>query len=408
MGAHRIIVCWCMGLTQHKNSVATIQEVMNFLLLRGNIGRPGAGPCPVRGHSNVQGDRTMGIWDKPKKEFLDKLAAEFGFEPPRPHGFDMVESIKAMHDGRAKVLFAMGGNFVAAMSDTEYTAAALRKCRLTAHVSIKLNRSHLVTGRTALILPCLGRTEIDRQSGGEQFQTVEDSMGVINPTRGNLKPASRASAQRVGHRRRPGEGGPRSEESDRLGRLHRQLRPDPGQDRGRDPGVSLVQRPDPRGHVLSAQPAARPAEIRNSLRQGGLPAASAHARHIQPGEYLMTTIRSHDQFNTSIYGLDDRYRGIYNGRRVVFMNEEDMQGGRPGAGPAGRHHQPLPRPGRATAERFMVAPYPVPRRCTATLYFPEANVLVPIDSVADQSNTPGLKIGAHALRAFSGARGAST
>ena len=191
MDAERIIVCWCMGLTQHKNGVATIQDVMNFLLLRGNIGKPGAGPCPVRGHSNVQGDRTMGIWDKPKKEFLDKLGAEFGFEPPREHGFDTLEAIQAMHDGRAKVFFAMGGNFLSAPSDTEFTAAAMRKCRLTAHVSIKLNRSHVITGETALILPCLGRTEIDKQASGEQFMTVEDTMGVISPTRGNLKPASK-------------------------------------------------------------------------------------------------------------------------------------------------------------------------------------------------------------------------
>lgn len=162
MTSWSIVVCWCMGLTQHKNSVASIQEIINFLMLRGNIGRPGAGPCPIRGHSNVQGDRTMGIWDKPKDEFLDSLAREFGFEPPREHGFDTVKAIEAMSDGRAKVFIGMGGNFVSAPADTEYTAAAMRKCSLTAHVSIKLNRSHLVTGRSALILPCLGRTEIDR------------------------------------------------------------------------------------------------------------------------------------------------------------------------------------------------------------------------------------------------------
>jgi molybdopterin-dependent oxidoreductase alpha subunit len=190
LASHRIIVCWCMGLTQHKNAVASIQDIVNFLLLRGNIGRPGSGPCPVRGHSNVQGDRTMGIWDKPKKEFLAKLGKEFSFEPPQGHGMDAVETIRAMNEGRAKVFFAMGGNFVSATSDTEYTATGLRKCSLTAHVSIKLNRSHLITGHTALILPCLGRTERDRQGGVEQFMSVEDSMGVISPTRGVLEPCS--------------------------------------------------------------------------------------------------------------------------------------------------------------------------------------------------------------------------
>ncbi|HEY4989669.1 MAG TPA: FdhF/YdeP family oxidoreductase, partial [Opitutaceae bacterium] len=190
MGARNIIACWAMGLTQHRNAVATIQEVLNFLLLGGNIGRPGAGPCPVRGHSNVQGDRTMGIWEKPTAAFLDRLAAEFSFAPPRGHGLDVVDSIRAMHEGRVKVLFALGGNFLSATPDTEFTAAALRRCRLTAHVSTKLNRAHLVTGHTALILPCLGRTEEDLQAGGLQFVTVEDSMGIINPSRGRVKPRS--------------------------------------------------------------------------------------------------------------------------------------------------------------------------------------------------------------------------
>jgi molybdopterin-dependent oxidoreductase alpha subunit len=192
MGAKAIIACWAMGLTQHRNSVGTIQEVMNFLLLRGNIGRPGAGPCPVRGHSNVQGDRTMGIYEKPSKDFLDRLSSEFRFEPPRDAGADVVDSIKGMHEGRIRVFFAMGGNFLSATPDTEFTADALRRCSLTAHVSTKLNRSHLVTGKTALILPCLGRSETDRRRAGEQFVTVEDSMGVISSSRGRLEPASKS------------------------------------------------------------------------------------------------------------------------------------------------------------------------------------------------------------------------
>jgi molybdopterin-dependent oxidoreductase alpha subunit len=389
MGAHRIIVCWCMGLTQHKNAVATIQEVVNFLLLRGNIGRPGAGPCPVRGHSNVQGDRTVGIWDKPKKEFLDKLAAEFSFEPPRQPGFDTVEAIQAMNEGKVKVFFAMGGNFVSASADTEFTAAGLRKCRLTAHVSIKLNRSHLITGRTALILPCLGRTEVDRQAGGEQFMTVEDSMGVINPTRGFLRPASEQL---------------RSEPAIVAGIAKQVLGPQrpidwdgyvANYDRIREkidaviPGFSSFNDRIAEGTFYLPN---APRDQRKFDTPSGKAVFIAHPLsrvELGPGQYLMTTIRSHDQFNTSIYGLDDRYRGIYNGRRVIFMNEEDMRADGLVQGQIvdlTSHFQGAQR----RAERFMVAPYPIPRRCTAT-YFPEANVLVPIGSVADKSNCPTSK-----------------
>src|SRR5260221_6863900 len=189
LNARSIICCWAMGLTQHKNAVATIQEVINFLLLRGNIGRPGAGPCPVRGHSNVQGDRTVGIWERMNDHFMHKLGAEFHFKPPEPHGTDTVETLKAMRQGKIRFFLGMGGNFLSATPDTEYTAKALQRCRVTAHVSTKLNRAHLITGEIALILPCLGRSEIDRQAGGEQFVTVEDSMGIINPSRGKLAPA---------------------------------------------------------------------------------------------------------------------------------------------------------------------------------------------------------------------------
>ncbi|MBV9209488.1 MAG: FdhF/YdeP family oxidoreductase, partial [Acidobacteria bacterium] len=190
MKSERTIFCWAMGLTQHHNAVANIQEIVNLLLMRGQIGKPGAGACPVRGHSNVQGDRTMGIWERPTESFLDSLAREFEFEPPRKHGFDTVEAIKAMHEGQAKIFFAVGGNFLSATPDTEYTAEALRRCRLTAHVSTKMNRAHLITGRQALILPCLGRTEEDMQASGAQFVSVENSMGVVHPSRGTLQPAS--------------------------------------------------------------------------------------------------------------------------------------------------------------------------------------------------------------------------
>jgi anaerobic selenocysteine-containing dehydrogenase len=190
MQSERTIACWAMGLTQHKNAVGNIQEIVNLLLLRGNLGRPGAGVCPVRGHSNVQGDRTMGIWERPTEGFLNALAKEFDFEPPRHHGLDVVEAIKAMHEGEAKVFFAMGGNFLSATPDTEYTAEAMRRCRLTAQVSTKLNRGHLITGRQALILPCLGRTERDMQAEGPQFVSVENSMGIVHASRGSLEPAS--------------------------------------------------------------------------------------------------------------------------------------------------------------------------------------------------------------------------
>jgi molybdopterin-dependent oxidoreductase alpha subunit len=389
LGARRIIVCWCMGVTQHRNAVATIQDIVNFLLLRGNIGRPGAGPCPVRGHSNVQGDRTMGIWDKPKKEFLDKLAAEFSFEPPRKNGFDTLEAIEAMHDGRAKVFFGMGGNFALATSDTEFTASALRKCRLTAQVSTKLNRSHLVAGRTALILPCLGRTEVDRQAGGEQFQTVEDSMGVINPTRGNLKPASphllsepaivAGLAKAVLGPTKPIPWDAYAGNYDLVRDKIEAVVPGFPAYNDRIRAGTFYLPNGPRDERKFATPSGKAVFIPHPLSRVAL----------EPGQYLMTTIRSHDQFNTSIYGLDDRYRGIYNGRRVIFLNEEDMKSAGLVQGELvdiTSHFEGEER----RAESFMVAPYPIPRRCAAT-YYPEANVLVSRNSVAEKSNCPASK-----------------
>jgi molybdopterin-dependent oxidoreductase alpha subunit len=389
MEAKSIIVCWCMGVTQHKNAVATIQEIINFLLLRGNIGRPGAGPCPVRGHSNVQGDRTMGIWDKPKKEFLDQLAKEFGFEPPRENGFDTLEAIDAMNEGRAKVFFAMGGNFLSATSDTEFTATALRKCRLTAHVSIKLNRSHVVTGQTALILPCLGRTELDRQETGLQFMTVEDSMGVINPTRGNLEPVSpkllsepaivAGLAKAVLGPKRPIDWDDYVGNYDLIrDKIEAVIPGFPGFNARIRTGTFYLPNP-PRDERKFATPSKKANFIAHPLTR----------TRPEAGQYLMTTMRSHDQFNTSIYGLDDRYRGIYNGRRVIFMNEEDMKDAGLVQGQLvdlTSHFNGVER----RVEKFMVAPYSIPRRCTAT-YYPEANALVPHDSVAEKSNCPASK-----------------
>jgi len=386
MESKRIISCWAMGLTQHKNAVATIQEVMNFHLLGGHIGRPGAGPCPVRGHSNVQGDRTMGIWERMNDTFMEKLGREFQFTPPKEHGTDAVETIKQIHDGKIRFFFGMGGNFLAATPDTEYTAKALKKCRVTAHVSTKLNRSHLITGEIALVLPCLGRSEVDEQETGEQFVTVEDSMGIINPSRGHAQPASdhlQSEPAIVGYLAEATLGSRSTVDWKGLVANYDRIRDHiehviPGfedfNDRIRGNVFYLPN--DPRDKRQFDTPTGKATFIVSELTQ----------HKLQPGQYLMMTIRSHDQFNTTIYGLNDRYRGIYNGRRVVFMNTDDV-------GAAGlqqgqlvdltSHYQGEER----VARHFMVAPYEIPRGCTAT-YFPEGNVLVPINSTADRSNTP--------------------
>jgi molybdopterin-dependent oxidoreductase alpha subunit len=383
------IVCWAMGLTQHKNAVANIQEIVNLLLLRGNLGRPGAGACPVRGHSNVQGDRTMGIWERPADTFLDALAREFDFEPPRRHGLDTVETIRAMHDRRVKVFFAVGGNFLSATPDTEFTAEALRRCRLTAHVSTKLNRAHLVTGEQALILPCLGRTERDAQKSGEQFVSVENSMGVVHSSRGSLEPASEhlLSEPAIVARLARATLGERSgvdwerlvEDYDRVRDLIERVIPgfEDYNRRVREPG----------GFYLPNL--AREGVFKTSTERANFTVHELPRHELAPGQFLMMTVRSHDQFNTTIYGLDDRYRGVHNERRVVFLNPEDIEEQGLSAGQVVdlfSHFEGETR----TARRFLVVPYPLPRRSAAT-YFPEANVLVPVRSVADKSNTPASK-----------------
>ncbi|HVF50923.1 MAG TPA: FdhF/YdeP family oxidoreductase [Pyrinomonadaceae bacterium] len=390
MRSERTICCWAMGLTQHPNAVANIQEIVNLLLLRGQIGRAGAGACPVRGHSNVQGDRTMGIWERPTEAFLDALAREFSFEPPREHGLDTVETIKAMHARRVKVFFALGGNFLSATPDTEYTAEALRRCRLTVQVSTKLNRAHLVTGESALILPCLGRTEIDSQATGAQFVSMENSMGVVHASRGTLAPASPAllSEPAIVARLADATLGTRgtvewlrlAEDYDRIRELIARVIP------GCEDYNRRVRAPG--GFYL-----------RNLAREGRFQTATGRAnftvhelpRHqLAEGEFIMMTIRSHDQFNTTIYGLDDRYRGIYNERRVVFLNAADIAEAGLAAGQAVDLVSHFEQDAERIARRFVVVPYSIPRRCAAT-YFPEANVLVPIGSVAAKSNTPTSK-----------------
>jgi len=385
--SERIIACWAMGLTQHKNAVGTIQEIVNLLLMRGSIGKPGAGVCPVRGHSNVQGDRTMGVWERPHKEFLDRLQQVLHFDPPRHDGFDTVESIKAMHAGRGKVFFALGGNFLSATPDTEYTAQALRNTNLTVHVSTKLNRSHLVTGRKALILPCLGRTEIDQRESGPQFVTTENSMGVVEISRGRLKPSSEyllSEPAIVCRLASATLGSKTTVDWDALAGNYDKIRDliaacIPGCDHYNE----KVRRPS--GFYLPNGPR----EGRFDGTPNGKANFTVHPlpdHSLAPGQLVMMTIRSHDQFNTTIYGLNDYYRGIFSERRVILMNPDDIREQGLQAGNVvdlTSHWQGEER----VARHFIVVPYKVPRSNCAT-YFPETNVLVPVGSVADQSNTP--------------------
>ncbi|MFG3005356.1 FdhF/YdeP family oxidoreductase [Streptomyces calvus] len=404
LDSERVIVCWAMGLTQHKHSVPMIREIVNFLLLRGNIGRPGAGVCPVRGHSNVQGDRTMGIFERPAPAFLDALEKEFGFAPPREHGYDVVRAIRALRDGKAKVFFAMGGNFVSASPDTAVTEAAMRRARLTVHVSTKLNRSHTVTGTRALILPTLGRTERDLQAGGEQFVTVEDSMGMVHASRGRLEPASRhllsepAIVCRLA-RRVLGERStvPWEEfEKDYATIRDRIARVIPGF----EDFNARVAPPRARGSARAgdtpsggfALPHAPRDERRFPTATGkaNFTAAAVEYPKLPEGRLLLQTLRSHDQYNTTIYGLDDRYRGIRNGRRVVLVNPEDARELRLADG----SYVDLVSEWKDGVERrapgFRVVHYPTARGCAAA-YYPETNVLVPLDATADTSNTPASK-----------------
>jgi len=393
MRSKAMIACWAMGLTQQKHAVATIQEIVNLMLLGGHMGRPGAGVCPVRGHSNVQGDRTMGIWEKMPDSFLDKLKEVFGFEPPRKHGYDAVDAIKAMHAGRGKVFFAMGGNFLSATPDTEFTADALRKCRLTVHVSTKLNRAHLITGERALILPCLGRTDRDTQVSGEQFVTVENSMGIVHSSRGGLEPPSphllsepmivaRLAVATLGFRSKIAW----RELVDDYNRIRALIeKVVPG-------CAGLRQKVRLPGGFYLANPA-RANNYQTETRRAQFTASPLTPLRLAPDRFLMTTLRTHDQFNTTIYGLDDRYRGIWNGRRVVLMNPDDMNehGWKQGnALDITSHFEEDGAEQLRIARKFVVVPYNIPRRCVAT-YFPEANVLVPIGSVALKSNTPTSK-----------------
>jgi molybdopterin-dependent oxidoreductase alpha subunit len=386
------IWCWAMGLTQHRNAVATIKEVVNLALVRGDVGKPGAGLCPVRGHSNVQGDRTMGIWEKPPTEFLDSVQCEFGFAPPRHHGYDTVEAIHAMLAGKVGVFFGLGGNFLHAAPDTLVTAEALRRTALSVQVSTKLNRSHLVTGETALILPTLGRTERDRQQSGPQFITVEDSMSVVHASRGRLEPASAHV---------------RSEVAIVTGIAEATL----GATEPVDWAALRGDYSRIRAHIERVVPGFHDYEARVSTRTGfvlphpprdsrAFDTATGRAQftisdldvlEVPPRHLVLQTMRSHDQFNTTIYGLSDRYRGIEGGRKVVLLNGRDIDalGLRAGDLVDIVAHWPDDDIERRV-RGFRVVEYDTPRG-TAAAYYPETNPLVPLGSVAEHSNTPTSK-----------------
>ena len=391
LDSKKIVVCWAMGLTQHKHAVPTIREVVNFLLLRGNIGRPGAGVCPVRGHSNVQGDRTMGIFERPSAAFLDALGKEFRFEPPREHGLDVVDTVRGMRDGKVRVFFAMGGNFVSATPDTGVTEAAMRRCRLTVHVSTKLNRSHVVTGARALILPTLGRTDRDVRSSGPQQVTVEDSMGMVHASRGALRPPADDLLSETAivcglARRTLGARNtvPWEDFAADYGNLRDRIaRVVPGfedfNDRIKQPG----------GFALPHGPRDTRA-FPTTTGKANFTVNALTAPEVPAGRLLLQTLRSHDQYNTTIYGLDDRYRGITDGRRVVLLHPEDAAE----HGLAEGDHTDLVSEwtdgSTRRAAHFRVVHYPTTRGCAAA-YYPETNVLVPLDSTADTSNTPTSK-----------------
>jgi len=386
--AEKVIICWAMGITQQKKAVPTIKEIINLLLLRGNIGKPGAGAAPIRGHSNVQGDRTMGIWEQMPPAFLDALGKEFNFDPPRDHGVDAVETFHKMQEGHIKVFVALGGNLISAISDTQFAEAAMQKTEMTVQISIKLNRSHLITGEEALILPTKGRTELDVQESGPQFVSVEDTVCVVHASRGNLTPVSenllsepaivsRLGALVVGDKiDADWEGYEKNYDliRDHIGRVvdgcdnyNERIRHDGG----------FVLPNGPRDSRTFPTPTGKAVLTVNDLEAVERP----------EGTLILQSLRSHDQWNTTIYGHNDRYRGIRGGRHVLFMNARDIKDLGLADGQYvdihGVHHDGVKR----VLRKFRVVSYPTPQGCVAA-YYPEANVLVPMDHVAEGSNTP--------------------
>ncbi len=388
INSNATIACWAMGLTQHRNGVAVIQEVANLMLIGGHIGKKGAGLCPVRGHSNVQGDRTVGIWERPTESFLSRLDEACGISSPRKHGVDVVQAIDKMNNGDVNLFFCLGGNFLSATPDTRYTAKGLMNVKLTVQVSTKLNRSHLVTGKTALILPCLGRTEVDLQESGKQFVTVENSMGIVHMSEGSVQPVSpylRSEPWIISHLCNAVLPNERNwlefvNNYDNIRDLMSRalFGFEDYNSRVRQENGFLLPNPPRDSRTFST------ATNKANLLSHPLPDLS-----IPEGKFVMITIRSHDQYNTTIYGLNDRYRGVHGNRRVVLMNATDMIE----RGWKSRHivdivshHNGVDR----RSDGWHVVAYDIPRGNIAT-YFPEANVLVPLDSTAAKSNTPTSK-----------------
>ncbi|MGY2027875.1 FdhF/YdeP family oxidoreductase [Nocardia gipuzkoensis] len=387
--SRNIILCWAMGLTQQADAVATIEEATNLLLLRGMIGKPGAGVCPVRGHSNVQGDRTMGIWEKMPAAFLDALDREFGITSPREHGFDTVAAIRAMRDGHAKVFFGMGGNFVSATPDTAVTEAALRGCALTVQVSTKLNRSHVVHGRTALILPTLGRTDLDlAPDGTKNHVSVEDSMSMVHLSTGRLKPVSdqlRSEVAIVCELAAELFGADHAVGWARFARDY---------DTIRDaiarvvPGCTDYNRKvRQRNGFQLPHPPRDTREFRTATGKANFAVNELTWLPVPEGRLILQTLRSHDQYNTTIYGLDDRYRGIHNGRKVVLVHPDDITALGFTDGDLVDVVSEWTDGTERRVEGFRLVPYPTPRG-NAAAYYPETNPLVPLDHVAKRSNTP--------------------
>jgi formate dehydrogenase major subunit len=389
--AEKVIITWAMGITQHKKAVPTIKEIINLLLLRGNIGKPGAGPCPIRGHSNVQGDRTMGIWEKMPPRFLEAIQREFGFDPPRNPGVDAVDSIKGMRDGGIKVLIALGGNLVHAISDTTVAEAALRKTRLSVQISTKLNRSHVVVGEQALILPTLGRTEIDRQGGVKQFVTVEDTVCAVHRSTGPLEPIAPNVLSEVAIVSRMAQavlGDKVPVDWAGLGRNYDAIRDHISRVvPGFEDFNARIREED--GFVLPHGPR----DSRTFPTATGKAMFSVNELEtivIPRGRLLLQTVRSHDQFNTTTYTLNDRYRGIKKGRMVLLVNPSDLaELGFEDGGYVDVHSEADDGVDRVLPQLRLVS-YPSARGCAAA-YYPEANVLVPLDSTAEESNTPASK-----------------
>jgi molybdopterin-dependent oxidoreductase alpha subunit len=388
LASRATIACWAMGLTQHENGVANVQSVVNLLLLGGHFGRPGAGACPVRGHSNVQGDRTMGIWEQPPKSFVDALEARFQHPMPHEHGLDVVGTIAAMERGEVEALVAMGGNFLQASPDTHRTARALAACRLVATVSTKLNRGHLVDAATNVILPCLARSEVDVQASGPQFVTVENSMGVVHASRGTFPPAAPTLRSEVAivcglARTTLGSVAVDWDAMEADYRVIRRAIADVV------PGFEHMERRVARDGGFALPNAVREGRFATSDGRALFTAHPLPPDPRAPDELWMMTIRSHDQYNTTVYDEDDRYRGIYGGRRVVFANADDLAERGLSAGERVDLSSTYDGAVR-TVEGFVVVPYEIPRACVAT-YFPEANPLVPLEVFASRSRTPASK-----------------